>query len=357
MQRTLKLAAKGRGRVSPNPMVGALVVKDQKIIARGYHSYFGGPHAEVVAFSNSRAGVRGGTLYVNLEPCSHYGKQPPCSERIVEVGIKRVVIGTLDPNPLVNGKGIRYLREQGIEVETGVLEERCQELNRSFFKHVATGQPFVTLKIAQTIDGKIAARNGQPEWITSSASLKVVHKMRAENDAVLVGIGTVLADDPQLTVRLVRGQNPKRIVVDSQLRIPLESTLLTDEFVSKTIVATTELPSKEKAKHIEQRGASVWRVQKNAAGRVDLEALLTKIGQEGITSLLVEGGSEIYSSFLKAKLVDRVAIFIAPKILGEGVSAIQDLGISSVANSLLLRDFQKKRVGPDILLTGNLLLS
>jgi diaminohydroxyphosphoribosylaminopyrimidine deaminase/5-amino-6-(5-phosphoribosylamino)uracil reductase len=276
-------------------------------------------------------------------------------ERIVERGIKRVVIGTSDPNPLVNGRGVKFLRDNDIEVKVGVFAEACIELNRAFFKYVKTGQPFVTLKIAQTLDGKIAASNGKPEWITSESSRKLVHKMRAEHDAVLVGIGTVLRDDPQLTVRYVRGENPKRIVLDSKLRIPLQSKLLADDFVSKTIVVTTEQASKRKAKQLESTGAAVWFL-KSRDGQVDIAALLRKMGREGIASVLVEGGSQIYSSFLKANLVDQVAIFIAPKILGKGVSAIQDLGISSVANSLLLRDFQKKRVGPDILLTGNLLL-
>ncbi|NIR47436.1 bifunctional diaminohydroxyphosphoribosylaminopyrimidine deaminase/5-amino-6-(5-phosphoribosylamino)uracil reductase RibD, partial [candidate division KSB1 bacterium] len=212
IKRTLWLARKGRGRVSPNPMVGAILVKDNRILAQGYHKLFGGAHAEVEVLNALKGEATGSTLYVNLEPCSHYGKQPPCVDAIVKSGINRVVIGSQDPNPAVAGKGIQHLREQGIEVQVGVAEDACKELNEAYFKHIVTQFPFVTAKIAQTLDGRIAASNGNAQWITSEASRRLGHKMRAEHDAILVGIGTVLADDPQLTVRLAKGEDPKRIV-------------------------------------------------------------------------------------------------------------------------------------------------
>lgn len=335
-------------------MVGAIIVKDGKIVGKGYHRLFGGLHAEVEAFGKTKGDVRGGTLYVNLEPCCHHGKQPPCVESIVEHGIKRVVLGTRDPNPLVSGKGVAYLCENGIEVRVGVLDKSCRELNEAYFKHVTTGLPLVTVKIAQTLDGKIAASNGKPAWITSESSRRLVHRMRSRHDAVLVGIGTVLADNPKLSVRLTAGASPKRIVLDSRLRIPLDANLLSDSHVKRTTIATSHQASKRKEGSIRKRGASVWRMNKEAHGGVSLPSVLRKMGEEGITSLLVEGGSEIFSGFFKANLVDKVSIFIAPKILGKGLSAIQDIGINSMAESVELQGLRRQQVGNDILLTGRI---
>jgi len=255
IKKTLKLAEKGRSKVSPNPLVGAVITKKNEIIAEGFHREFGGVHAEVAALDSARQDVNGGTLYVNLEPCSHTGKQPPCVERIKSSGIKRVVIGTPDPNPLVNGKGIALLRKQGLEVKVGILEEACRNFNEAFFKHIKTNTPLITLKIAQTLDGKIATADGSSKWITSEKSRRLVHKMRSQNDVVLVGIGTVLKDSPRLNVRLVRGQDPKRIVLDSTLKIPLNSNFLTKPLVEKTIIATTSKASKEKMQQDRFRGA------------------------------------------------------------------------------------------------------
>ena len=354
IKKTLKLAEKGRGKVSPNPLVGAVITKNNEIIAEGFHREFGGVHAEVAALDSAKEDVNGGTLYVNLEPCSHRGKQPPCVARIKNSGIKRVVIGTSDPNPLVDGKGIVLLRKQGLDVKVGILEEACRNLNEAFFKHIKTNSPLITLKIAQTLDGKIATADGSSKWITSEKSRRLVHKMRSQNDVVLVGIGTVLKDSPRLNVRLVRGQDPKRIVLDSTLKIPLNSNFLTKPLVEKTIIATTTKASKEKIRRIEELGAEVWTIRNDSKSRVDLSELCKKMGIEGITSVLVEGGSQIFSAFLQENLADKIAIFIAPKIFGEGLNAVYLNGVRTLNASINLRDLEKRKIGDDVLLTGRL---
>ncbi len=354
IKKTLKLAEKGRGKASPNPLVGAVITKNNEIIAGGFHREFGGVHAEVAALDSAREDVSGGTLYVNLEPCSHRGKQPACVERIKNSGIKRVVVGTPDPNPLVDGKGIALLRKEGLEVKVGVLEEACRNLNEAFFKYVQTNSPLITLKIAQTLDGKIAAADGSSKWITSGKSRQFVHKMRSQNDAVLVGIGTVLKDNPRLTVRLAKGPNPKRIVLDSTLKISLKTNLLSGPLVEKTIIATTSRASKEKISKIKGRGVTVWKIRSDSRARIDLSALCKKMGSAGITSVLIEGGSQIFSAFLQKKLVDKIAIFVAPKIFGEGLSAVHFNGIHSLDASIKLSDFEKRKIGDDVLLTGRL---
>lgn len=353
IKETLKLAKKGRGRVSPNPMVGAIVVKGNRIVAKGYHRYFGGLHAEVEALNSISGRVaNGATLYVNLEPCSHHGKQPPCTDRILASEIRKVVIGTQDPNPTVNGKGLRSLRRGGVEVLSGLLEAECKAANEIYFKYVQTGLPFITLKIAQTLDGRIAGSNGQSKWITSKESRKFVHKLRNEHDAVLVGIGTVLADNPKLTVRMTRGRNPKRIVLDGSLRIPLKSNLLSDEFAENTVIFTKSGSPQNKIDKIRSQGAQVLKVRSNAEGRLSLKPVLRRIAKEGIASVLVEGGSLIYSELLKARLVDRVLVFVAPKILGDGLNAVQNLGINSLDRSILFDEFQIRRIGTDVLFSG-----
>lgn len=352
IRKTLKLAVKGRGRVSPNPLVGAIITKNNRLLGQGFHPYFGGEHAEIVALNSATEEVTGGTLYINLEPCSHYGKQPPCVDRIVESGIKKVVIGTRDPNPSVNGKGIEFLRNHNVEVEVGVLEEECKQLNEAFFKHITTGLPFTTLKIAQTLDGKIAASDGSSKWITSDKARTLAHRMRSENDAILVGIGTVLSDNPSLNVRLTKGVNPRRIVLDSRLRIPLNASLLCDSLVEKTIVVTTPSAPQEKLSEIKKRGAQVWTVPADNKNQVHLKKLLNKIGQEKIASLLVEGGSLIFSAFLKEKLVDRLSIFLSPKILGGGLDAISDLGINNLQHALRLADVRIQQIEEEVLISG-----
>ncbi len=335
-------------------MVGAIIVKENEILGQGFHKIFGGEHAEIIALNSSNKEVAGGILYVNLEPCCHQGKQPPCVNRIVESGIKKVVIGMRDPNPHVSGKGVKYLQNHGLEVKEGIAEDACLRVNEAYIKHVVTGLPLSVIKIAQTLDGRIAARNGHSKWITSEKSRRYVHKLRTRHDAVLIGIGTALADNPALTVRLTKGVSPRRIVLDSKLRIPLTTKLLSDDFVRKTIIATTSIASSGKIKSIEELGATVWVINTNNEGHVDLEALWKKIGKEGIASVLVEGGSQIYSALLTAKLVDKVNIFLAPKILGDGLSAIQKLGNENLSDAINLDDFRTKQIGHDIMLTGRI---
>jgi len=351
IKRTIQLAKKGKGSVSPNPLVGSLIVKNGKIIGEGYHKCFGKEHAEIAALRQVGDKARGATLYVNLEPCCHHGKTPPCTDAIIKSGIKRIVIGMVDPNPLVNLQGIKILRERGIEVESGIEEQACEQLNSAFIKYIKTGLPYVTLKIAQSLDGRIATSTGHSQWITSEPARKEAHRIRAENDVILVGIGTVLADDPQLTVRMVKGNNPVRIILDSSLRIPLNCQMLNDEFVNNTIVATTN-ENIHKIEKIKNIGAHVWQMEKDANGRVFLPGLLKKIGRAKKSTVMVEGGAEIFTSFLKEKLVDRIVFALAPKILGSGKDAIGDLGITLVDDGVHLNDLKMKRVGLDLIVDG-----
>lgn len=350
IKRTISLAKKGMGLVSPNPLVGSVIVKDGTAVAEGYHHRFGKEHAEVNAIRRSRENLAGATLFVNLEPCSHYGRQPPCVHAIVNAGIKEVVIGIKDPNPQVNGRGIDFLVSHGIHVRTGVLEEACRALNQGFIKAVTTGLPYVTLKIAQTLDGRIAGLDGKSKWITNEASRKYVHRMRRENDAVLVGIGTVLIDDPQLDVRLVRGISPKRIVLDSRLRISEQSLLLREP--TKTIVVTSPMSDPARRSEIQSLGAEVWTISEDSHARLDLAGVCRMAVSKGIHSILVEGGSAVFSSFIKNGLVDEVAVFIAPKILGDGLSAIEESGIAHLSSSLRLHQLRNKRFDDDVLIQG-----
>jgi len=268
-------------------MVGALVVRGERIVGRGYHRDFGGPHAEVNALDDAKGRANGATLYVNLEPCFHYGKTPPCVDLILEKGIGRVVVGTVDPNPAVSGRGIRQLKERGVDVTVGLLEKECRELNEAFFKYHEQGIPLVTLKMAQSLDGRIATANGKSRWMSSPESLKLAHRWRSIHDSIMVGIGTVLSDNPSLTVRMVSGKNPLRLVVDSQLRIPLESKVLSDSDASRTIVVTTDRADPQRIEKIENVGARVLLVETNALGQVDLGLALRKLASQGITSVLV----------------------------------------------------------------------
>ncbi len=352
MKKALRLARKGLGRVSPNPMVGALVVRGGAIIARGYHREFGGPHAEVDALETGQGEARGATLYVSLEPCSHHGKTPPCVGLIIEKGIDRVVVGTMDPNPLVGGRGVKILRDHGIPVTVGVLEEACRELNQAYFKHFEIGLPFVTLKMAQSLDGRIATKRGSSQWISSPESLRLAHKWRATHDAVMVGIGTVLRDDPRLTVRRVKGRNPRRLIVDSRLRIPLESRALSEGNASLTTVLTTQYADPDRMGHVEALGARVLQVAANPQGGVDLMAALQILAGEGVMSILVEGGARLATSFLTARLVDRLLWVIGPKIIGKGIEGVGDLGIDEVGQAMGLSIDRIQRVGPDLLVVA-----
>lgn len=356
MKLALRLARRGRGKTSPNPMVGAVVVKGGRIIGQGYHHYFGGDHAEIDAFKSARESLAGATLYVTLEPCCHRGqgkKTPPCTDAIIREKIGRVVIGTLDPNPRVCGNGKNILNEHGIATTVGVLEVECRDLNDVFFKFMNTDIPFVTVKFAQTLDGRIATATGDSKWLSGEKFRKLAHKLRATHDAVLVGIDTVLADDPELTVRLVKGRNPTRVILDSRLRIPLKAKVLTPS--ARTIIATTPRADEKKLSRLQTKGAEVIVVAADEHGDIDLKELLKGLAAREISSVLVEGGGGVITSFLRRKLVDRMVVAITPKLMGKGIEAVGELDIKEVRQALKL-NFQKVyRVGEDVVVEGRLI--
>jgi len=347
MKRALSLARRGRAWVAPNPMVGAVVAKNDQIIGEGWHKRFGSPHAEVIAIQAADNRVKGADLYVNLEPCSHFGKTPPCADFIVESGIKRVVASIIDPNPLVNGRGFERMKEAGIEVEVGLSADKARELNQPYLKKAETGMTWVTLKIAQTIDGRIASVTGHSRWITSKAGRRYVHMMRATHDAVLVGAGTVRADDPMLDVRHVKGRNPIRIALDTNFSIPDDCKLLNTPDTGPTIVFGSpddgKLPGWAEYPNVE---AVI--VPKNNDGLIDLREVLEEISRKKISSLMVEGGSKIWTAFLEEGIVDKVEMVIAPVILGHGINAIRDLGILKVHDAIRLEPFRWRKVGTDL---------
>ena len=355
MKRALKLACRGLGKTAPNPLVGAVIVRDNRIIGEGYYRY-GGDHAEVNALRSAREDVKDATIYVTLEPCCHYERKVlPCLETLIESGIERVVIGTLDPNPVVSGKGVQILHRSGIETKVGILEGECRKVNEVYFKYTQKAIPFVTLKFAQTLDGRIATASGSSQWISSEASLKLAHHLRSIHDAILVGIGTLLKDNPRLTVRLGRGKSPVRVIVDSKLKIPLDSKVIQEQHTAPTIIATTFRADEAKKGSLEKMGIEVMDVSEDEQGRVDLEDLLIKMGKRGISSVLVEGGSRIITSMLSKNLADKVIVAIAPKILGKGIEAVGDLGISEVSNSMKLSSPKVYRKGVDLVVEGDIL--
>ena len=350
MRIAIREALRGRGRTSPNPLVGAVIVKRGRVIARGYHSLFGGPHSEIVALSKLPEGrAQDATLYVNLEPCCFHGKTPPCTKAILASGIRRVVVGCEDPNPLVSGKGISELRASGIEVTAGILEQEARRLNAPYFTFVTQKRPWVLLKMAQTIDGRLALASGQSRWITGEAARREAHRLRSWLDAVLVGVQTILQDDPDLTVRLVRGRNPWRIVLDSSLRIPLKARVLHQQESAKTVVFTTSKAPAEKRHSLEKIGARVFEVSTSSDGFVNLHAALDKMAELGIMSLLVEGGGTVHRSFVLAGLVDQLTVAIAPKLIGaDGRGSVGPLGLQSLAEMPEFRWLRRRMVGEDL---------
>lgn len=354
LNRAIELARKGTGNVSPNPLVGAVIVKNDKIIGEGWHEKFGEAHAEVNAIRNSKIfDFSDCTIYVNLEPCAHKGKTPACVDALIMGKFKKVVVGMQDPNPLVAGKGIAKLQKAGIEVELGVLEGECLELNKSFIKFITTNTPYVMIKIAQTLDGFIATNRGSSKWITGEESRKLVHHYRAEYDAILVGSGTVQADNPSLTVREVEGRQPLRVILDNKLNLPLTTKLFNDEYKANTIVICEKVLAKtQKADNLKLGLIKVFGVGLNAEGQLDLKETLDVLAKEcNIASVMVEGGSKIYSSFLKEQLFDEIKIFIAPKLFGNGLNTFSELNISAVKDAKELRFISTEHVGGDLLIT------
>ncbi len=349
-----RLARKAAGRTSPNPMVGAVLVRGGRIIGCGYHKFAGGDHAEIIALKQAGAKAKGATLYITLEPCSHHGRTPPCAEALVRSGIKAVVAGMSDPNPLVAGRGFKILRRAGIEVHIGVCESECRDLLEAFTKFITRRVPFVTLKLAATLDGKIATVGGDSKWISGAQSRASVHRWRNEMDAVLVGAATVRADDPQLTCRIAGGRDPYRVVLDGRLRIPLAAKLLRQKNPHKTIIATTVKAPAAKVRAIEALGAQVWRLPARDY-QVAWQPLLKRLAAHGIVGLLIEGGAAVAASALKQKIVDKVAFFYAPKIIGgDGRAMIDGLAIGKMARAIELKRLAVRKSGNDFLLTGYL---
>lgn len=355
MSKALKLAALGRGSTSPNPLVGAIVIQRDKIIGKGYHQKAGTPHAELFALQEAGELAEGSTLYVTLEPCCHYGRTPPCTEAIIKAGIKRVVVAVLDPNPLVAGKGVRRLREAGIEVQVGVLEEEAERLNEAFFKYIRMRKPFVTLKAAMSLDGKIATSTGDSRWITGEDARLYVQQLRVESDAIMVGIGTVLADDPLLTVRLPgESKKPLRVILDSSLCLPEDSKLVqTAREVPVIVAAVRGKYQEQKRVLLEQQGVEVWDFP-GVDGRVNLENVLEELGKREVVALLLEGGGTLNSSFLEGGLVDKFILFLAPLIIGgrDAPGAFGGAGYPRLKDALGLGNLGIERIGRDLMVTA-----
>ncbi len=336
MAEALAEARKGLGRTHPNPCVGAVVVQGGRVVGRGHHAQAGAPHAEVLALLEAGALARGADLYTTLEPCDHYGRTPPCSRAILDAGVARVVSASADPNPLVNGRGLARLREAGLPVWTGVLQEEADALNRPFFKAMRTGLPFVTLKVAATLDGKLAAVSGDSRWVTGEAAREDVHRLRSEVDALLVGSGTVRADDPHLTSRLPGGvgRNPLRVLLDTEGQLPLEANVFHQKDKERTVVAVAEDRAQQAAVQFSAAGAQVWGVPRSQPG-LEVTAVLRRLAEEGALHVLAEGGAQLFASLLRARAADALVLYLAPKLLGgDGLAWLGPLGLQHMADAL-----------------------
>jgi diaminohydroxyphosphoribosylaminopyrimidine deaminase / 5-amino-6-(5-phosphoribosylamino)uracil reductase len=355
MKMALGEAKKAMGRTSPNPLVGAVVVQQGKIVGRGYHQRAGTPHAEVHALRAAGARAAGAVLYVTLEPCNHTGRTPPCTEAILQAGIRQVVVGMLDPNPRVTGGGCEFLAAKGVEVVAGVLADACREINRPFIKHSTTGLPWVIMKAGASLDGRIATRAGNSGWITNQQSRREVHRLRNRVDAILVGIGTALCDDPALTTRQAggRGRDPLRVVLDAGLRLSPAARMLSQESSAATWIFCGPRADMENRQRLLAAGAVVKSIPESAPGQLDLRVLLTELGKADINTLLVEGGSGIHGSFLKAELVDEMYLFIAPCFLGtDGVPVVDLPGTEKIADAPRPQVIRTRRFGDDLLVVG-----
>lgn len=350
MEIAIDLAKRGRGRVNPNPLVGAVIVKDDVIIGSGYHEKYGGLHAERNALATCNESPVGATLYVNLEPCCHYGKTPPCTEAIIESGISKVVIGAIDPNPLVGGQGIKVLRQHGITVITGVREATCQELNTIFFHYIKNKTPYVLMKYAMTLDGKIATGTGKSKWITGTTAREAVHQTRNEVMGIMVGVNTILQDDPQLTCRIEGGRNPIRIICDTHLRTPLTAQVVASARKIPTYLATCS-EDQQKIKRFEIMGCRILKIAKDGE-HLDLRELMVCLGQDGIDSILLEGGGTLNFSALKSDTVNQLQVYLAPKIFGGATAKtpVEGPGVDSPADAFLFTDRKIRVFGEDICL-------
>lgn len=357
MEHALVLAEKARGHTSPNPLVGAVIVRDGEIVGEGYHQKAGAAHAEIHALSQAKELAEGATMYVTLEPCCHWGRTPPCTESIIRAKLANIFVAMRDPNPRVAGNGIRQLEEAGIAVQVGICEEKSWQLNEVFIKYITTQYPFVILKSAISLDGKIATASGESQWITSEASRLKGHEVRAQVDAILVGVGTVLQDNPSLTVRLPEGQNedPIRVVVDSRGRTPPGAKVFNPDSNAGTLIAVTADAPLTQIEALRSAGAEVLIIEEEE-GRVCLRALMRELARKAITSVLIEGGGEINAAALQARIVDKLMFFVAPKLIGgkDAPGPIGGVGIARLAETFELRDVKTSQIGTDFLVEGYL---
>ena len=362
MRRAVELAKRGSGRVNPNPLVGAVIVRDGEVLGEGWHERYGQLHAERNAIAHAKAAghdLRGSTIYVTLEPCCHYGKTPPCTEAILEEGIAKVVAGSDDPNPLVAGKGFRMLREHGVEVIPRFLKEECDAINDVFFHYIRTGMPFVAMKYAMTMDGKIACRTGDSRWVTGEEARAHVQTLRNHYKGIMAGIGTVLADDPMLNCRMEGGRDPVRIICDSRLRIPLSSKLVCTADRQPLIVAGLPGADPEKKRQLEEKGVQVWEIPPEVSaetglpqGRLDLAALMVRLGERKIDGILLEGGGVLNESALRAGIVSKVYCYLAPKIFGgvEAKTPVEGKGLALAGDAWMFEQTGIRQFGPDLLI-------
>ncbi|MEG0962655.1 MAG: bifunctional diaminohydroxyphosphoribosylaminopyrimidine deaminase/5-amino-6-(5-phosphoribosylamino)uracil reductase RibD [Lachnospiraceae bacterium] len=353
MEKALELAALGAGKVSPNPMVGCVIVKDGRIISYGHHENYGGFHAERNALLSCMEDPQGAELYVNLEPCCHQGKTPPCTDIIIEKKIKKVYIGSLDVNPKVAGKGVKTLLNHQIQVETGILEAKNNKLNEVFIHYMQTNLPFVAMKYAMTLDGKIACATGDSKWVTQKAAREQVQVLRNNFSGIMIGIGTALADNPMLNCRMQGGKNPVRIICDSKLRIPLDSKIVKTALEIPTMVAFCQ-ENRSKQQELEQAGITLLKISKGEQAGVDLKELMKELGRRNIDSVLLEGGGTLNASMLNQHFVQRVYGFIAPKLVAgkDAKSPIEGIGIAAMKDAVCLEEIEWKQYGPDICITG-----
>ncbi len=357
MNMALDLALKGQGYTSPNPMVGAVVVRSGKVVGTGYHRYAGGPHAEVLAIDEAAQAARNATLYVTLEPCNHIGRTPPCTEKILTTGISEVVVAMKDPNPAVKGGGSDYLKRCGLTVREGLCEDRAKKINESFIKYVKTKCPFVIVKCAATLDGQIATRTGDSKWVSGPESRKFVHRLRHAADAIMVGVETVKRDDPDLTTRLedVKGTDPIRIILDTGLSIPEDARLLRSAADVKTIIVTGPSVSQAKSARITRTGARIV-TSAVSGGRVALDGLMGRLGAMGVTSLLIEGGSRVIASAFREKIVDKIFFFYAPKLAGgnDGFAICTGAGPDRMDQCIPIKDIEVQCFENDVMISGYL---
>ena len=352
MRLALSLAKKGQGKVSPNPLVGAVIVKEGRLVGKGYHRYFGGPHAEIEAIKDAKDNAKGGTLFVNLEPCCHFGKTPPCTEAIIKAGIKKVVVATLDPNPLVNGKGVEILRKAGVEVEVGICEEEAKKVNEFFLKFIKEKIPFVIVKAAASLDGKIATFKGESKWITGEKSRKKGKMLRSMVDAILVGINTVIKDDPQLFPPVKR-KRFYRILLDTNLKVPLGAKIIKDQHLYPTVIFAGCKVKREKVRILKEKGVRV-EVVESTSTKVNLKEVLKKLGEKNIASLLVEGGGEVIASFFENKLVDKIFVFLSPILIGgkDAPTWFEGKGFSHLKCAPRIKIERLQRIEEDLLIEG-----